>query len=487
MAELSLVDVSIRDGNQSLWSANGLDTRQILQIAPVMERVGYRALDYMSSTAVGVAVRVHQEDPWYRMRETRRLMPTTKLQLIGTGMRFISWDQAHPDFMQLVYDTMVRNGIDRYVVLEPTLDLPTLLETARMIRKAGGTEIIVALTYTISEIHNDEFYANLAEAASKSPNVDRLYIKDPAGLLTVERARTLIPAITSRINGMPLEIHSHCTIGLSQLTYLTAAELGVSVMQVAAGPLSNGSSLPNADRTVANLEELGHTVNVDKRLLKSVSEYFYRLQRAEGLPAGTPQEFDASFMRHQIAGGVMSTTRRQMAEIGQEHRFADAIHESDRVRAELGYPIMVTPFPQMVVSQATYNVLTPNRYDNVSDQVIRYVLGMFGRPIRDVDPNIKDKILDRPRAREIMNEPPPLAPEELRKRFKPGISDEEFLLRATMPAEQVDAMVANPASRQHYTPELQPVMQLLREMESRNDVKHLEVAKPGIKLTLARS
>lgn len=487
MAELSLVDVSIRDGNQSIWSANGLDTRQILQIAPTMERVGYRALDYMSSTAMGVAVRVHGEDPWERIRLTRKAMPTTKLQLIGTGLRFISWDQAHPDFMQLMYDRMVANGIDRFVVLEPTLDLPTLLETARMIRKAGGSEIIVALTYSISEIHNDAFYGDLAEAASKSPNVDRLYIKDPAGLLTVERARTLIPAITSRINGMPLEIHSHCTIGLSQLSYLTAAELGVSVMQVAAGPLANGSSLPAAERTVANLRELGHTVNVDDRLLSAVSEYFWRHARAAGLPAGTPQEFDASFMRHQIAGGVMSTTRRQMAEIGQEHRFAEVIHESDQVRAELGYPIMVTPFPQMVCSQAMYNILADKRYDNVSDQVIRYVLGLFGKPIRPVDPNVLDRILDRPRAREIMNEPPPPSVEELRKRFKPGISDEEFLLRAVMPAEQVDQMIANGPSRRHYTPEIQPVMSLLREMESRKDVKDFVVEKPGMRLALKRN
>jgi oxaloacetate decarboxylase alpha subunit len=484
VAEIQLLDVSLRDGNQSLWGATGLTTPQILQIAPVMDRVGFRALDYTSSTHMGVAVRTHREDPWERIRLTHAAMPNTPLQFIGTGLRFISWEQAHPDLMQLAYDRLVANGITRFVVLDPMHDVGAILQSARMLRQAGAVEIIAALTYTISAVHDDEFYANLASQIAACADIDRAYIKDPAGLLAPERARTLIPAVRERLVGKPLELHSHCTIGLSPLSYLTAADLGVEVLQVACGPLANGTSLPNAQRVVANLRELGHTVDIDDRLLEVVADYFWRLAAAESLPAGAPQEYDASFLRHQVAGGVMTTTRRQLRELGLEDRFDAVMAEVDRVRAELGYPIMVTPFPQMVCSQALYNVIGAQRYANVPDQVIRYVLGSFGRPTAPVDPDVKDKILSRPRARELAAEPPPPSPAELRRRFAPGISDEELLLRATMPAEQVDAMLAAGPAKRHYNPDLEPVLTLLRELRGRPPLTELTVDKPRLRLRL---
>jgi oxaloacetate decarboxylase (Na+ extruding) subunit alpha len=484
MADIQLLDVSIRDGNQSLWGAMGFTTPQILAIAPVMDRVGFRALDFTSSTHMGVAVRTHKENPWERIRMTHAAMPNTPLQFIGTGLRFISWEGQHPEFMQIVYDRLVANGISRFVVLDPMHDVEALLESARMIRKAGATEIIAALTYTISDVHDDVFYANLAARVSRSPHVDRAYIKDPAGLLAPERARTLIPAVRAQLGHMPLELHSHCTIGLSPLSYMAAAELGVKVLQVACGPLANGSSLPNAQRVVANLRALGHTVNIDDRALTMVADYFTRLAEAENLPVGTPQEYDASFLHHQVAGGVMTTTRRQLAELKLEDRFPDVMREVIQVRAELGYPIMVTPFPQIVCTQALYNIIGDERYGNVSDQVIRYVLGKFGRPTVPVDPNVKDRILSRPRAKELAAEPAPLPPQELRRRFRAGISDDEFLLRAAMPAEEVDAMLAAGPARRHYNPDMQPVFKLLRELQQRPAASDIVIEKPGFRLAL---
>ena len=408
---VNFVDTTTRDGNQSLWSATGLTTAHMAAIAPLMDRVGFRALDFTSSTHMGVAVRTHREDPWERIRLTHAAAPHTPLQFIGSGLRFISWEPVHPGLMQLVYDRLVVAGMSRFVVLDPMHDMDNVLETARMIRQAGGEEIIAALTYTISAVHDDEFYAGLAGQMAASQDIDRVYVKDPAGLLTPERARTLFPAVQARLaaKGVPLELHSHCTIGLSPLTGLVAAELGLAAVHVACGPLANGTSLPDAQRLVANLRELGHTVDVDDRLLARVADYFTRLAAAESLPAGTPQEYDASFLRHQVAGGVMTTTRRQLAELGLEDRFGAVMEEVSRVRAELGYPIMVTPFPQIVCGQALYNVIGAERYQNVSDQAIRYVLGRFGRPTAPVDPGVADRILSRPRARELMAEPPPPA------------------------------------------------------------------------------
>jgi len=485
MADIQLVDTSIRDGNQSLWSATGLKTAHILQIAPIMDRVGFRALDFSSSTHMGVSVRTHQENPWELIRLAHAAAPNTPLQFIGSGLRFISWQPAHPDLIQLVYDRLVVAGMSRFVILDPMHDMQAVLRTARMLRQAGAGETIAALTYTISAVHDDGFYAGLAGQMAACPDIDRVYVKDPAGLLTPERARTLIPAIRTRLGAAkPLELHSHCTIGLSPLTCLAAADLGVSALHVACGSLANGTSLPNAQRIVANLRELGHTVDIDDRLLAVVADYFTRLARVESLPAGTPQEYDASFLRHQVAGGTMTTTRRQLDELGLGDRFGAVMEEVSRVRAELGYPIMVTPFPQMVCGQALYNVIGAERYANVSDQVIRYVLGRFGRPTAPVDPDVADRILSRSRARELMAEPPPPAPGELRNRFGSGISDEEFLLRATMPAGEVDAMLAAGPARRHYNPDLKPVLDLLAGLAERHGVSGVVVDKPGFRLEL---
>jgi oxaloacetate decarboxylase alpha subunit len=461
-----------------------LRTEHILAVAPALNRVGFRALDFMSSTAMGVAVRTHRQDPWQRIRLTRAAMPDTALQFIGTGFRFISWERAHPEVMRLVYERLVAAGISRFVVLDPMHDTDAVRATARMIRQAGGTEIIAALTYTISAVHDDAFYAGIAGRAAASRDIDRVYVKDPAGLLTPERARTLIPAVRARLAGKPLELHAHATIGLSPLVYLAAPDLGVEVLQVACGALADGSSLPDAERTVANLRELGHTVNVDDALLARVARYFDRLAAAESLPPGRPQPYDAAFTRHQMAGGTMTTLARQLAELGLEDQFGAVMDEVSRVRAELGYPIMVTPFPQMVMGQALSNVVSGVRYEVVPDQVIRYVLGSFGRPTAPVEPWVLDQILDRPRARELAAEPPPPSLAELRRRLPRGTCDEELLLRFAMPAGEVDAMlVAAPAPR-HYTPEVQPVLRLLRELGSRPPARELVVDKPGFRLAL---
>ena len=497
MPEVQLIDVSLRDGNQSLWGATGLRTEHILAVAPALNRVGFRALDFMSSTAMGVAVRTHRQDPWQRIRLTRAAMPDTALQFIGTGFRFISWERAHPEVMRLVYERLVAGGISRFVVLDPMHDMDAVRATARMIRQAGGTEIIAALTYTISAVHDDAFYAGIAARAAASRDIDRVYVKDPAGLLTPERARTLIPAVRARLAGKPLELHAHATIGLSPLVYLAAPDLGVEVLQVACGALADGSSLPDAERTVANLRELGHTVNVDDALLARVARYFDRLAAAESLPSGRPQPYDAAFTRHQMAGGTMTTLARQLAELGLEDQFGAVMDEVSRVRAELGYPIMVTPFPQMVMGQALANVIGGSggsppragrvsgvRYEVVPDEVIRYVLGSFGRPTAPVEPWVLDQILDRPRARELAAEPPPPSLAELRRRLPHGIGDEELLLRFAMPAGEVDAMLAAAPAPRHYTPEVQPVLRLLRELGSLLLASELVVDKPGFRLSL---
>ncbi len=485
MAHIRLVDVSIRDGNQSIWGATALRTAQILEIAPVLDRMGLQAIDFTSSTHMGISVRVHRENPWALIRAMRAAAPNTPLQFITTGFRFISWETSSRDFLQLAYCCLVRAGIGRFALIDPMHDLPALLAAARMIHDAGG-KVLAGLTYTVSAVHDDAFYANLAGELARSPHVERLYIKDPTGLLTPERARALIPAVRAKIGAKPLELHSHCTIGLGPLNYIAAAELGVQVLHVALGPLSNGTSLPSALRVVANLREHGHTVDIDDRLLARAADYFARLAQAEGLPEGSPQEYDAAFLRHQLPGGAITTTQRQLAELGLQERLPEVIEETIRVRAELGYPIMVTPFPQIVCTQALFNVIAKERYANVPDQVIRYVIGRFGHPTAPVDPDVKQRILDRPRARELMKEPPPPSLDELRRRFGASMPDEELLLRAVMPAEQVDAMRAASRPARHYNPDARPLLKLIRGLARQGSSREIVIEKPDFRLELRR-
>jgi oxaloacetate decarboxylase alpha subunit len=235
---------------------------------------------------------------------------------------------------------------------------------------------------------------------------------------------------------------------------------------------------------VANLRELGHQIDIDEQALAEVGRYFTRLAEAEGLPIGHPQAFDAAYYHHQLPGGMTGTMRRHLAENRLAHLEGRVIEELGRVRQELGWPIVMTPFSQILLTQAVMNVTRKERYAVVPDEVIRYALGRFGKPNLPIASEVMDRIDSLRRTRELRQEPvmPPLA--ELRRRIGPELSDEEFLLRATMPAEQVDAMKAAGPAAQTYNPDTAPVMRLLRQLAVRRDIAHLSVDKPGFKLEL---
>jgi oxaloacetate decarboxylase (Na+ extruding) subunit alpha len=463
---IGIVDTTTRDGNQSLWGATGLTTDDIVAIAPTIDRVGFHAADFSSSTHMAVAVRFHQEDPWERLRLVSEAMPNTPLSYITTGMRFISWVPCDEDLMRLSFECVVRNGIRRFQIADPTNDPERLRQSARMAREAGVEEVVVGLTYSISPVHTHAYYAERAAALADCEEMDRLYLKDPGGLLTADAVRELAPHFIAAAGDRVVELHSHCTIGLAPFVYLEGAKAGFQVLHTAVAPLARGTSNPAADTTLRDLEAEGLSHELDLDALAEMTEYFRELGRAKGLPEGEPQEFDATYYRHQLAGGMVSTTRRMLQEQRRPELFDEVLEEVGRVRAEMGYPIIVTPVSQLVATQAVRNVIDGERWLNVPDEVIRYFLGHYGDPAAPWSPEVADRVLARPRM-EALRELEPIHLEGARRRFRPGISDEELLLRLVMPEEQVDAMT--PAAVRS------PVTRLLREVARREAVSHVRV------------
>ncbi len=474
---VEIVDTTTRDGNQSLWSATGLTTADIVAIAPTIDRVGFRAVDFTSSTHMAVAVRFHREDPWERLRLVRAAMPETKLSFITSGMRFITWVPADEDVMRLAFRCVARNGIRRFQVVDPSNDPERLRRVAALARQEGVEEIVLGLTYSISEVHTHTYYAERAAALADCAEMDAFYLKDPGGLLTPDAVRELAPHFMAAAGDRPVELHSHCTIGLAPLVYAEGLRAGFQVLHTAVGPLARGTSNPAVETTLRDLEAEGRSHRLDLEALDAMAEHFRAIGAERGLPVGHPQEFDATYYHHQLAGGMVSTTRRMLEELRRPELFAAALEEVGHVRAEMGYPIIVTPVSQLVATQAVRNVIDAERWSNVSDETIRYFLGHYGEPAAPVASEVADRVLSLARVDELRHLEP-LQLEGARARFGRDISDEELLLRLTMPAEQVDAMLASsPASAPAVRPVRHPVVTLLREVEKRPSLTQLRVRK----------
>jgi oxaloacetate decarboxylase alpha subunit len=343
------------------------------------------------------------------------------------------------------------------------------------------------LIYSISPRHTDEYYAQKArDAAALKPY--RLCFKDVGGMLTPERTRTLVRLIKQNIGNVPLEFHAHCNNGLAPFNLLEAVKEGVRIVHTAIPPLANGSSQPSIFNVVSNLRTLGYKPLVNVDALAPVREHFSWIAEREGLPVGAPREYDQAWYSHQVPGGMISNLRHQLKLMGKEEMLAEVLEEISRVRSEMGYPIMVTPFAQFVGSQAAINVILGERYKEVTDQVIQYALGLWGKEGSDyMDAAAKTKILDRSRAREIEKiEYPEPTLEEVRRQYGgPHLSDEELLLRYYAGPEFVDALKTAPA-RKEYLSTPKPLLRLVEEL-SKKKLGRVYIRKGDFSLTLQRA
>ncbi|HLH97532.1 MAG TPA: hypothetical protein VKW08_20685 [Xanthobacteraceae bacterium] len=484
MEEIRFVDTTIRDGHQSLW-AERMSTGMMLPIAKRLDEAGFLAIELLSGSHIKKAVRELREDPWERIRRVAERAPNTPLRLIAGRVNTFGFDP--PAMYELFIERMVANGIRQARISEPWNDLPGWRYRVSVARRFG-LDPIVNLIYSVSPVHTDDYYAERCRAAVTLKPF-RLCLKDPGGLLTPERVRTLVPVILANNGGIPVELHSHCTTGLGPLVALEAVRLGIRIVNTGVPPLADGAALPSIFNVAHNLRALGYKPVIDEQVLRPVSEHFTIIAKREGFPLGVPAEYDYATYQHQIPGGMISNLGHQLRQVGKEKELQQALEETARVRVEFGHPIMVTPLSQFVGSQAAINVILGERYKEVTDQVIRYALGQFGEEaVTAMDQEVRARILDRPRAKEIMAQarPQPTLAEMRSELGGPDVSDEELLLRWLLNREDIAAMRAAGPAKEYVTVK-HPLVRLMAELAQNADTNLIEVSKPGFALKLAKS
>ncbi|HYT58206.1 MAG TPA: hypothetical protein VEQ38_26175 [Verrucomicrobiae bacterium] len=480
---IRFVDTTIRDGHQSLWAEN-MTTGMMLPVAEALDRAGFDAIELISSSHLKKCVRELKEDPWARVRLVSQRITRTPLRL--NAGRFSAFDLTPRSMYRLFMERMAANGIREARISEEWNELEGWAWKVEVARDVGINPV-PNIIYSVSPKHTDEYFAERTRQAA-SLKVNRLCLKDPGGLLTPERVQTLVPIMFQNANGIPVELHTHCTTGLGPLCCLEAVKLGIKIVNTALPPLADGSSNPSLFNVAKNLRALGYKTLIDEELLKPVSEHFTYIAKREGFPIGAPVEYDYSQYQHQVPGGMISNLRFQLRKVGMEHKIDEALAETMRVRAELGYPIMVTPLSQFVGSQAAINVIVGERYQEVTDQIIQYALGYWGKEGAELmAPEVKARIMDRPRAKELAEwQPPEPTVAEIRKKMDAEhVSDEELLLRWNLGVDEIEAMRAAGAPKEYLTARL-PLVNLLDSLSKRTEYRQIVIQKGDMVLSLQK-
>lgn len=484
MNEFHFVDTTLRDGPQSLW-AESMTTGMMLPIASRIDRAGFEAIEIIATTFFKKCVRELREDPWERLRLVSQQITKTPLRAIRN--RYTAAFHITPrSISNLWLERLAANGVKEVRISDPSNTISYLQGQVRDARNAG-LKPIINLIFSISPKHSDEYYAQKARDVARL-DVACICLKDPGGLLTPERTRTLVPVVLENANGIPVEFHTHCTMGLGTQCCLEAIKLGIKTVDAAIPPLADSSSNPSVFNVARNARVLGYAPAIDEEVIKPVVEHFTFIAKREGLPIGRPVEYDHYHLIHQVPGGMISNLRHQLSKLGKEEKLTEIMEETGRVRADFGFPIMVTPYSQFVGTQAAINVILGERYKEVTDEVIQYVLGLWGgEESSSVVPDVKDKILSRSRAKEMAKwtPPEPSLKEMRRKLGGRGVSDDEMLLRYFAGEDEVAVMQAAPPSRD-YMSARSPLVALIGELTQRADCHHITIQKGDLSLHLEK-
>src|SRR5215469_8953346 len=427
MKDIHFVDTTLRDGQLSLWASN-MTTGMMLPIVENIDRAGFEGMELLSSAFFKKSVRDLKDDLWERARLVAQRVNHTPLRSIRIRS-MLAFQITPPAIADLWLERLAANGITELRTSDPSNTPKYWAEAIRTANRVG-LKTILNIIYSISPKHSNDYFADrFREAAKLKPY--RLCFKDPGGLLTPDATRRLVPILLREANGIPVEFHTHCNTGLGSLCCLEAIKLGVSSINTAIPPLAEGSSNPSIFNVAMNARALGFTTSIDEEVLRPVRDHFVKIAERENLPIGKPVHYDAFHPMHQVPGGMISNFRFQLAGLGKIDKLPEVLEEVSRVRAEFGYPIMVTPYSQFFGVQAAINVMVGERYKEVTDEVLLYALGFWGdEEAKSIDPNVKDRLLNSPRAKELARlDPPQLSVQEFRCRFGgESVSDDDKLL-----------------------------------------------------------
>ena len=466
---IQLVDVTLRDAHQCLW-ATRMTTAMMAELAPRLDLAGFEAIDLVGGAVFDVCVRYLREDPWERMRIVSGWVKNTPLIVMTRGQSLFTFEFFPDDIIELTAERIFANGIRYHTPYDALNDMRNMEVPVRAAKRVG-LYTAGGIVYTVSPVHTDKYYAHKARELI-ALGVDAVYIKDPSGLLTPERAVTLVSAIKTACGKLPLHLHSHCLTGLAPYTALRSIELGVDVVHTATSTLANGASHPATENFVQNARRNGFTVPVDLAPVAEVAERLRYIATRENKPIGEIAEHDAFHYEHQIPGGMVSNLKSQLVPLGIAHRLPEVLEEASRVRHELGYPIIVSPFAQFVMTQAVLNVVGKERYGTVPDEVRKYVLGYYGEIAGPIDPNLYDRITNG--AEPVKSRPGDLLGSgipKLRRERGPFASNDDLLLAAFYSRSEFDALKAAGPIKTTYQLGATPLITLIKEVAQRRDIR----------------
>ena len=485
MAHIEFLDETMRDGQQSLWGMR-MQAGMALPVSPILDRTGFRVIDLTGSSMFECLIKYCYENPWEGLDLLVQSMPRTPIR---GGMRSnasVTFGVTPDSLMDAWMRQLNVHGVRSFWIYDVLFNNDKTKRLAK-VAKQFGSEVAGAIMFTLSPVHTDEYYAKQADELSVSPDIDTLLLYDTAGVLEKERMQTLLPAIVAKARGKPIEFHSNNLLGQSAKAYLDSIDLGVTILHTASRPMANGPSVPSTEVMVRNIELKGHSHSLDTRLFAPVAEHFEKVGKAAGFLVNQYAEYDVLSIQHQVPGGMVGTLKAQLVQHGMSDKLEAVLNETAKVRKELGYPGMATPFSQLVGTLAVLNIITGKRYASIPDEVIQYAAGFYGQTAAPIDPNVLDIIMSSPRAKQVVANPPPQPTiEELRKEYGTE-DDDELILRALVAGEGLEKMKKSGPVKTTYpylsSPELDQVRRLMNIARS----PLVEIKSADFELTLRKN
>ena len=389
---VKFVETALRDGHQSLF-ATRMTTDEVLLALRELDQVGYHAIEIWGGATFDACLRFLNEDPWERLRKVKKVCKHTKLQMLFRGQNILGYRHYADDVVEKFVKLSIKNGIDIIRVFDALNDIRNLECAVKATKKYGG-ECQIALSYTTSPVHTVEYYVDLAKQV-EALGADSICIKDMAGVLLPETAYQLIKAIKANTK-LPVELHSHCTGGMIEMTYLRAIQAGVDIIDTALSPLSGGTSQPCTESLNYALEGTEYDPKLNKEMLEKAAKKLAPVRQKylnNGLLNPKVLCCNPNILKYQVPGGMLSNLISQLTQQGALDKLDDVLAEVPNVRKDLGYPPLVTPLSQMVGTQAVLNVLNKERYKMVPKEINDYLHGKYGKAPAPVNEEIRHKII----------------------------------------------------------------------------------------------